>query len=183
MKALKKILLDIVPVVFGVLIALFINSLKQSYDDQKFLDKMYATIAKEMETNTASVKEVLANHYAFMDSINAKMNKDVSIAEILQINLQKANIKNTGWHAFMNAKLELVDFEVITILSSLEENKQTLTSKFDHLRDYILTNLSSKEKQHKETMLLLVIDVIDSETSMINTQKKYLSWYEKQKDR
>ena len=112
MKTFKKLLLDIIPVVFGVLIALFISSWKQSLDDQKFLNKMLATIAQEMETNTAGVSEVLTNHYAFIDSINANMDKDVSIARMLETNLQKANIKNTGWHSFINAKLELVDFEV-----------------------------------------------------------------------
>lgn len=177
---LKKILLDIIPVVFGVLIALFIGDLKESYDDQKFLDNMYGTIAKEMQTNTEAVSEVLTNHYTFIDSLNANLDKDVSIAELLQTNFQKANIQNTGWHSFINSKLELVDFEAILILSTLDEVKQSLNLKFDQLMNFVISNLNSSKKEHKETLLILVVNVIDSEESLVRTQEKYLEWYEKE---
>lgn len=164
MKSLKKFLIDIIPVVFGVLIALFIGSLKQSYDDQRFLDNMYATIAREMETNKEAISEVLTNHYAFIDSINSYLDKEVSIADILQkMNLEKANIKNTGYHFLVNSKLDLVDFQTISTLSNLDENKNDLNLKFNQLRSFIVLNLNSYDRDHKETILLLTIDVINSE--------------------
>ena len=177
LKTFKKILTDIIPVTFGVLIALFIGNMKQSFDDQKFLKKMYATISKEMETNTEAVSEVLINHYAFIDTINSNIDKEVSIAEILQMNLGKANVKNTGYYSLINAKLELVDFKVISILSTLEENKQSLNLKFDQLRNFIILHLHTKKRAHKETLLLLMMNVIDSEEGMIKILDQYLDWY------
>ena len=44
MKALKKVLLDIIPVIVGVLIALFVNDLKQSKEDKDFIGQMLDSI-------------------------------------------------------------------------------------------------------------------------------------------
>lgn len=179
MKTINKLLLDIIPVVFGVLIALFISGWKQSYDDQQFLDKMYATINQEMEGNVESLTEVLTKHYAFIDSTTAYMeDEDVSIAEILQMNFQVANIQNTGWRAFTNSRLELVDFEVMATLTSLDDSKHNLNLKFEKLMDFIVNNLNSKKREDKMTMLVLVMNLVDSEEALIRIHRRYLEWYD-----
>ncbi|MCR9253482.1 MAG: hypothetical protein NXI20_23910 [bacterium] len=180
MKTFKKILIDIVPVTFGVLIALFISNLKQSFDDQKFLDKMYGTIASEMKSNVEGMDEVIDNHYAFIDSIESNLNNEVSLAELFSLNFQKANVKNTGWQSFTNSKLELVDFEVISTLTTLEEIKSGLNLKFDKLMDFVIHHLNSTKQDDKITLRMLVINLIDSEESMVRIQKEYLDWYEKE---
>ena len=51
MKALKKVLLDIIPVIVGVLIALFVNDLKQNKEDKDFIGQMLDSIDDEMQLN------------------------------------------------------------------------------------------------------------------------------------
>lgn len=48
---IKKILLDMIPVILGILIALFIGNIKENIDDKSFVKKILSSVSQELEEN------------------------------------------------------------------------------------------------------------------------------------
>lgn len=180
MVRLKKMISEIIILISGVLIALFINNWKQKIDNQNFVEKVYAFIEKEMESNSNSISEVLPNHYLFLDSINFYMDKEVPISKILDTNLQAALINNVAWNSFLDSNLELVDFDIVLFLAGLEELERSLNLKFENLRGFLVSNMNSVDKKDKETFVSLLQDIIGSEEQLVEYYKAYLAEYKKE---
>lgn len=88
-----------VPVVLGVLIALLINGWKDRQDDKRFVDRVLASISKEMASNRKEFSEVLALQYAFEDTLEAYLYDDsITLVEIANKanGLQLATMKNVA---------------------------------------------------------------------------------------
>ncbi|MEO1263793.1 MAG: hypothetical protein AAFZ15_33605, partial [Bacteroidota bacterium] len=66
MKGVKKIMIEMIPVVLGVLIALFINDWKQNKENEQFLNKVLASIDKEMKLNIDEFNSTLPQQYAMV---------------------------------------------------------------------------------------------------------------------
>jgi len=112
-----------IPVILGILIALFINDWKEQVDDKRFMIRVLDSIGKEMESNKNEFREILPLQYALIDSINIHLdNKKTSLAEIvIKANgLKVPIVKNTSWKSILNSKLELIDFEAFQKLKILK---------------------------------------------------------------
>ncbi|MFK8162578.1 MAG: hypothetical protein AB8H12_08955 [Lewinella sp.] len=177
MKSLKKILVDMVPVILGVLIALFINDWKQGYDDQRFLTKALASIDKEMTINLDEFSETLPKQYALIDTIEVYLDdNEITLTDIFvkSKGLQVPTVKNTSWKSFLNSKMELVDFEVISKLTDIEESKGLMGKKLDGLMDFVLNNSESTEAVSKKKLMIQLLNLIDSEEQLLSSYEEYL---------
>lgn len=166
-----------IPVILGVLIALFINNWKQQVDDEKFMIRIFDSIRKEMELNKNEFTEVLPKQYAIIDSIEIHIsNEKISLADIIikSNGLQVPTVKNTSWKSFLNSKLELIDFEVISKLTDIEEAKQFMNSKFNKLMDFVLNNAESTDSKSKKMLIIQILNLIDSEEGLLKMYKDYL---------
>ncbi|MEZ4918458.1 MAG: hypothetical protein R2792_05070, partial [Saprospiraceae bacterium] len=65
-----------IPVVLGVLIALFINEWKQNSDNKRFLANVFESVDKEMELNIMEFNKVLPKQQALIDTVRAYMDND-----------------------------------------------------------------------------------------------------------
>jgi hypothetical protein len=183
MKVLRKIFIEMIPVILGVLIALFINNWKQTLDDQKFLKKIYSSVEREMELNLNEFSTLLPIQYALIDSLNYwKSNKEVSLIEALQKTngLQIPTVKNTAWNSFLNSKLELIDFEVVSILTDVEEKKEVMNIKTEKLMDFVLNNTDSSDSRDKKILIIHLLNLINSEKGLVETYEEYLGWRKKE---
>ena len=166
-----------IPVLLGVLTALFISSLKQNYDNQKFLDKIYSSIEKEMQSNTDEFTTTLPKQYRLVDSVQFYISdEDISIVEIIKKSngLQIPSTRNTTWKSFLNSKLELVDFEVVSILTDVEEKKHFMNIKLEKLVDFIYENTNATNQQDKELFILHLHEIIETEEGLVETYNDYL---------
>ena len=176
-KSLKKILFEMIPVILGILIALVINNWKEDIGNKKFLNRVLSSIEDEMRENTSSIEEVMPKQIALIDTIDAYVeDSDVSILELIEkVNgFQAALIKNTSWKSFLNAKIELMDYETISVLTEIDEGKSLLKLKLEKLMDFAYENVESKERSKKEFLRILVLDVLDSEDGLLNAHKSFL---------
>jgi len=176
-KAIRKLIGDMVPVVLGILIALLLNNWKQSIDDKKFVTKVLDSVTKELTENKSSLEEYIEKHQILLDSTSYYFDDEsVSIKEIIGKagGLGSSNIKNTSWQSFLNQKIELVDYEVISLLSEIEEDKQNLRIQIEQLISFVLQNLSSKETKHKEIFAAYIDSFLFTENDLLDTHNKFL---------
>ncbi len=179
MKVIRTILIEMIPVTLGVLVALFINNWQQTLDDERFINKIYSSVDQEMELNIIDFSTIIPKQYALIDSLNHyKSNKEITLIEALQRSngLLIPSVKNTAWNSFLNAKLELIDFEVVSILTEVEEEKALMKLKSEKLMDFLLNNTDSSNSREKDILIIHLLNLIASEEGLVETYEEYISW-------
>lgn len=177
MKTLKYIIIEMVPVILGVLIALFINDWREQSENEQFLDRVYSSIRQEMELNKKEFTLALEKHHNLLDTLKVYEDNDqVSLSEILKKGnwLQIPIVRNTSWKSFLNTKIELVDFEVISQLTDIEETKTFMESKSKGLMDFVLTNINTTSPTRKKLFHLQLVNLMDSESQLLEMYNMYL---------
>jgi len=173
---LVKMLRDMIPVILGVLIALLVNGWKEQLDDKRYLNRMLDAIDQEVAANLLDIEEVLGLQVALLDTISKYEEVDsVTIAEILSRanGMQSPTIKNAAWQSLTGSRLELVDFELIAILTEISETKDMLALKLAGSTDFLFTSLHEKSKESKQTFTFHITNMIDSEQALIRRQQEF----------
>lgn len=114
MKEVSKLFREIIPVIIGILIALFINNWNEDRKDKKYLNKIFSSIERELEESNMDIKRVIPMQLASVDTIESYLNKEgVSLFEIMnRVNgIQFPEIKTKSWNAIANSKIELIGYE------------------------------------------------------------------------
>lgn len=91
--------------------------------------------------------------------------------------LQFPTVRNSSWNSFLNSKLDLVDFEVVAILSDIEGEKQVLNMRCEKLMDLFINDPLSTSKRDKQLLKIQLLEVINSEEGLIEKYKAYSNWY------
>ena len=174
---LIDLLRAMIPVVLGVLIALFINSWKANWDNQRFIKRVLSSIEEELKENQASLEEIMPLQEAFLDTLATyKEDETVTIYEVFEKahGFQVPSIKNTAWRSFLNEKIELVAYERISLLSDIEESKMYLNLKLEKMLEAVYNNSESASLEDKVKLEFYVYDLLDSEQGLLREHKAYL---------
>lgn len=166
------------PVILGILIALLINNYKEKLDDERFISRIFDSLEKEMKSNEADINEVLPTHYALIKTIDLYMNdENISLSDIIVIGngLKASTVKNTSWNSFLNSRLELIDFETISMLTEIEEFKAFLNSKLEKLMNFFLENSESTTTLRKKMLRFQLLNLINSEEDLLKLYGEYLN--------
>ena len=177
---LFKFLKEIAIVVIGVLIAVSINKLKENRDNQNYISKTLNAIQKEINHSKTEVEAVLSKHYLIVDSLTKNLENEETISEIISElgGIQHAETTNIGLRFFISNKADLVEYEVISKLSSIESSSSLLDEKLKRMTDFIFLKIDKKDKTSKVNFLLHLTNVIDSEMQLL---KLYTEFSEKSK--
>ena len=176
-KTLINLFRDMIPVIAGVLIALFIENWKEANDDRRFVSRVYANIQKEMEENKEEIEGVLQLQKADLDTLRAYVDDErFSILQIMEKaeGLQMPYIKNTSWHVFLSAKIELIDYDDFSFFSELDEAVKFFDLKTEKLMDIALNSMNSTSKDEKVRVISQIEDVINSEQALLQAYHDYL---------
>jgi len=160
---------DIIPVVAGILIALFIDNWNSDRKDKNYVEQVYSTIDSELNDSKEDIKTTIPKHKSLIDSIELNLNNDnYSILDIVMkaggINIPQ--IKNNAWRSISSFKIDLVDYNKLSLLSSIDDDKLNLNKKADFLMNYIYSNINAKDKNSKATLKLIVLDIIQTENTI-----------------
>ncbi|PHN07516.1 hypothetical protein [Flavilitoribacter nigricans] len=178
LKKLKKLLTEMVPVILGILIALFINNWKESTEDEQFLDRAFAAIDQEIEENRTSIQNALTTHENLMDTIGVYQNSGGKSLEAILIDtdgLKYSTVRNTVWKFFVGSKTELIDYQVISQLSSIEESKLLMDAKFNKLMDFLYLHMDRNDPQSLRLFAIHLSNVMNSEQRLIEMYDEYLA--------
>jgi uncharacterized protein YoxC len=166
-----------IPVILGVLIALLINNWKESSENKRYLQRALDSMEKEVEESKTSVEEVLERHNIVIDSLVEHLeNEDLSMREVFENagGVQYPFIKNIALRFFVGGKVELIDYELISQMTDLEEAKRLLDNKFDKMMDFVYENMEKNDAQSKTLVLIHLSNVMDSESQLVELYANYL---------
>lgn len=175
---LRKIVGEMITVILGILIALFVNDWKMNKDNERFLDQVITSISLEMEENVAELQDVIPLHQQLMDTIEHYLHdSDMTISEILYNvgGVKGVNIKNTSWQSFLNPYIQLVDYEIISILTDIEESKQHMSQQTASLMTLVYPNVESTEASQKKALRILIGDLFNTEQQLLELHEGFLA--------
>lgn len=172
------LLQEIGVVVVGVLIAVSIGNYKEKLDNKKYVEKTLMAIENEVRLSQGAVDTVLNKHLNLIDSLKIKIyENEQTLGEVVGDlgGVQFAVIRNISLRFFISNKAELVDFEIISQLLVIEEQTKILSDKTKRLADFAYEHMNDKESDTKLEFVYMLMNVIDSEESLLKSYSLLLN--------
>ena len=169
MNEVSKLFREIVPVIIGILIALFINNWNEDRKDKKYLSQIFSSIENELEESLIDIKQVIPKQLASVDTLDYYMNNDkVTLYEIIMKSngIHIPSIKTNSWNSIANSKIELIEYEKLSDLSDIEELKENLTQRIEKQMDFIFQNFEKTDRNKKVIVRMMMRDIISAEKDL-----------------
>ncbi len=169
-KNIKLFFTEIITVIIGILIALFINNWNEDRKERKYIDTIFTSITKELEDTHDDVIATLSQQKSNIDTLDFYMNDETVSLKDIVIKTNGVNIptvKLHSWNAISNSKIELVNYERIAALSNIEQQSKILISKTDRMGDFLYANINETTTDKKEIMKMLFLDIMGSEQQVL----------------
>lgn len=171
---------ELIIVVLGILIALFINNWNEDIQHQRFIDKTLYAIGNEIKASKADIEDGLPKHRRIVDSLFASTYDDTETVRDVFVNvegLQIPEIKNIGLRFFITYNAELVEYEMIADLSEIEFLSDGFRQKMDKLFDLGYDEMDSTAIESKAKVAQLLADVIDDEEGLLELYEEFIEKY------
>lgn len=166
MKEVSKLIKEIIPVIIGILIALFINNWNEDRKDKKYLNQMFSSIENELKESSKDIKRVIPLQLAFIDTIKSYLDNDKASLFNIMIKgngIHSPTIKTNAWNAIANSKIELIEYEKLSALADIEERKNNLDRRVEKQIDFTFQNFEATERGKKEILMMMILDVVGVE--------------------
>jgi hypothetical protein len=129
-KIMGKLLVELVTVIAGILIALFVNSIQEKRADKKNLDETLHALSLEFDKNRDNIKSIAHRIQRFKDTLEY-YEKDTSLSiydlTVKSPRLTIADLYTTNWQVTLSTNsLRLINFETITLLSKIDAKHKEL---------------------------------------------------------
>jgi hypothetical protein len=160
---------EIIPIIVGVLIAMYINNWNEERKDKKYINHISLSIIKELKEANNEIKDKIPIQKSLIDTLDIYINNnEISLFNtITKTNgLNFPSIKMNSWKAISNSRIELLDYDKISDMANIEEQKDILEMKIDKLTDLIYPNIFETGKDKKLIMKIMMLDIIQSEQSL-----------------
>ena len=165
-KIIKSFLKEIVPIILGILIALYINNWNENTKEEKYINQILSSINKELKETNEDIKKELSFQKTLIDTLNFYKNHDeISIFDVMMKadGIHMPSIKISSWQAISRSKIELMEYDRISALATIEEQKELLISKTEHLMNFLYPNIKETGIDNKEFIILMMRDIIVTE--------------------
>ncbi|MGV0923846.1 hypothetical protein [Empedobacter tilapiae] len=170
---------DIIPVIAGILIALFINEWNSERKDEAYINQVFSTISQELKESKEDIIVTIPQQESLIDSLEFySTHQNITILDVVMRSkgIYIPRIKISAWKSVSNTKIDLIDYNKITTLSDIEELKQTLNNKSDFLMSFLYSNINETDKNKKQTLKMILLDIIQTERTLqqnIELMEKY----------
>ncbi|TCI92730.1 hypothetical protein [Tenacibaculum sp. M341] len=175
-KYFNQFIKEIIPVIVGILIALFINNWAETRKEKKYIEKIFSTISKELLETKEDIVKKTAQQNRLIDSLSANMNnKNKSLFNVVYEagGISLPHIRVSTWKAVSNSKIELVNYEKIAVLADIEGLKELLHLKLEKVLDLIYSGMYSVDYKEKEILKIMMHDVIGTQKSILKDIEKF----------
>jgi len=167
----KYFIKEIIPVTIGILIALSISNWNENRKDQNYINQISTSIDKELNETS---EDIIANkkiQKSLIDTLDFYKNYDkISLFNILTKvdGIHMPTIKINSWKAISNSKIELMEYDKISALANIEEQKELLKTKSENLINFVYPNTQETGIDKKQLLKLMMQDIISTETTIQN---------------
>lgn len=183
MNKIKAYFKELTIVTIGVLIALFVSNFKENNQARKYNVASIETIKNEVIANNTNLKNVLEKQIRLHDTIEKYSTEHISLEElILKANgLQAATLSNTGLEFYSRNEMNLIDFEMMSILIRMNSLSELIGMKMEKLLDFVYPNTLVDTEESKMLFNIHLGNVIESETQLRQEFEDYIDEYVKNK--
>nr|WP_315257448.1 hypothetical protein [uncultured Flavobacterium sp.] len=160
---------EIIPVIAGILIALFIDNWNSERKDKAYINQVFSTINSELKESNEDIKSNIPQQKSLIDSLEFySKNKNVTILDIVMKSkgIYVPSIRINAWKSVSNSKIDLIEYEKVTTLSNIEELKITLNNKTQFLMSFFYSNINETDKNKKQTLKMILLDIIQTERTI-----------------
>jgi len=175
---LKGFIKDIIPVLLGVLIALWINNWNEVKKDKKYIKNFYTSLKKELKETDIEIIEKTPKQKTLVDTLEFySKNETIPLIEVIEKagGVNGPLIKLNYWKALSNSKIELLEYDKLSILADIEEGNELLKYKRNKIIDFIYSNLTETSKKEKMLLKIMMLELINTQRNVQNDIKKILN--------
>ncbi len=123
-RALTKLAFELVAVIAGILIALFVSNLQERKHDKELLEGTLSSLVKEFDKNIANIRSKQLRIERFRDTLkfyDQNMSLSISDLTLKSPGLTAVELYTTNWQTSLSTNsLRLLDFETVTKLSQID---------------------------------------------------------------
>ncbi|SMC80172.1 hypothetical protein [Moheibacter sediminis] len=160
---------EIIPVIAGILIALFIDNWNSERKDKTYIYQVFSTIDSELKDSKEDIKAIIPQQESLIDSLEFYTNhKEVTVMDVVMISkgIYIPQIKMSAWKSVSNNKIDLIDYQKITSLTNIEELKEILDDKSKFLMSFLYSNIHDTDKNTKQTLKMIIMDIMQTEKTL-----------------
>ena len=160
---------EMIPVIIGILIALFIDNWNSERKDKAYIKQVFTTINSELKESNEDIKSSIVKQESLIDSLEFySNNKEVTVLDIVMKNkgIYGPSIRINAWKSVSNSKIDLIEYEKVTTLSNIEELKTNLNNKTQFLMSFLYSNINETDKNKKQTLKMILLDIITTERTI-----------------
>ena len=157
---------------------MYINNWNENRKDEKYITQIFSSINKELFETNKEITNIIPTQKSLIDTLKFySENNKVSFLDIIKKNngIRMPSIKLNSWKAISNSKIELLHYDKVSILSNIEDGKNNLIMKSDKLTTLVYSNIKETGKDKKEIMTIMLLDIIQTETSLQEEIEKITS--------
>lgn len=168
-KNIQALIKEIVTIIVGILIALWINNWNENRKDKKYIDQISSSLNKELTETDEELISNIAIHKSLVDTLDFyKTDDKISIFDVvMKVNgIQTPTIKINSWKAISNSKIELMEYDKVSTLANIEEQKELLKTKSQNLVNFIYPNTKEAGIDKKDLLKLMILDIISTEITI-----------------
>lgn len=168
-KNIRAFIKEIVTIIVGILLALWINNWNESRKDKKYINQISSSINKELKETSEDITYNLAIQKSLIDTLDFYLqDNNISLLEITikSQGIYMPTIKINSFKSLSNSKIELIEYHKISAFSNIEEQKEILKTKSERLVGFVYSNTKETGKDKKEFMKILMLDIINTEIAI-----------------
>jgi hypothetical protein len=184
MAIFKKLLLDIIPVVIGILLALILNGIVEDIHSKKYFRQSLKAIEEENAHNIKELDYALSRQKIFTDTLRVYYLSDtMSLFDITQAaqGIYSPDLKLTSWKFLLeDSKHTLIPVEMINQLTEIEKHYNIIDSRSEFVMQMIYQESYFDKQASKMPIHVLLMDVKESENDMLSVLKEFAEYVEKQ---
>lgn len=175
-KYVKGFFKEIIPVIAGILIALWINNWNESRKDRKYVEKVYSSIKKDLTETDRKIDEMMKKQQILADTLNKYKNNKLTLLQVVikGKGFSAPTVRTSSWKALSNSKIELLEYNKIATLSNIDDGSDLLKLKIQYFMDYLYKNISKTEKEKKEELGLYLSEIMATEKDLKGEIKKII---------
>lgn len=124
LSTLRKLGFEMVPVIAGILIALFIDQLQDDARDEKLLQSTLQSLSNEFTQNAAEINKRLLGHKRLIDTLHRyQTNEQYNLNDVMIKGggFQTPTLLSTNWQITVNNNgLRFMNFQTVNLLSRIQ---------------------------------------------------------------
>ncbi|MDH7447809.1 hypothetical protein [Aquimarina sp. 2201CG14-23] len=174
----KAFIKDIIPVLLGVLIALYINNWNEARKDRDYIKNFYASLKKEFDETNKEINDKTPYQKTLVDSLDFYSNNEtLTLIEVIikAGGINGPRIKLNYWKALSNSKIELIDYDKLSILADIEDGNELLMYKRNKIIDFVYANLTETGTKEKRILKLMMEELLRTQISVQEDVLKILN--------